>query len=375
MSLKRILIDATGIVIKPTGVGTYSYHILEALAESAHSPFGFTVLHQANLPRSHQLFSLRNERIDFLSTDTDVVGPKRDLTLFKLRNIVNRYALLHCLHTYLPAFGTKIPSIVTAHDLKFLLFPHFFTNYMKFLYYRWIIRRSMRSATQIVAVSEATKRDIIELTNTPSEKITVIHEASTISPSDMAAKGELPDVLVGLPYILFVGRNRVSKNIPRIIKAHKAARSRLMSKCPPLVIAGPDFEKVRYKYRGLTSSGNLILLGSVSKNELVTLYKNAVALVYPSLYEGFGLPILEAMSMGVPVITSNCSSMPEVAGDAAILVDPKSVGQISGPVVKVIQDKDEKDCLRKKGLNRAREFSWKIAAAKTLELYGKTLAV
>jgi len=366
MSLKRIFIDATGIVTTPTGLGKYSYYLLKAMLPKKN--FHFTLIHQVDLPKSHLLFRLRNENVDFVPVQIPVIGPKRDMGLFKLRREINQYDFFHCLSSYMPAFGINIPSVVTIHDLKYLLFPKFFDNRLKTLYYNWIVRRGVRKAKRVIAISRATKKDLIAL-GVPAEKITVIYESVTIPFKETNLDSNLPDQISRIPYLLFVGENRPHKNIDRIIEAYRRLMDKLGEKCPSFVFAGSNFESIYQKDAGKEKSKKLIFLGPVSENILVNLYKHAIALVYPSLYEGFGLPILEAMAVGTPVITSNCSSMPEVAGQAAILIDPQSVDQLVDAMMRIVQDKEERKRFRQFGLRRFSEFSWEKTAHSIIELY------
>jgi hypothetical protein len=152
--MKKIFIDATGIVTTSTGLGKYSFYLLKSLL--LNKQYYFIILHQLSLSGNHPLFSLRNENVDFLQVKSPVIGPKRELAMFALRDKINQCNIYHCLNSYLPAFGFKISSIVTIHDLKYLLFPQFFNSYFKNLYYSWIIHRGIREAKTIVAVSEST---------------------------------------------------------------------------------------------------------------------------------------------------------------------------------------------------------------------------
>ena len=289
-----------------------------------------------------------------------------------MKQIINQHNLLHCLHSYLPAYGIKIPSIVTIHDLKYLRFPEFFDNRLKYIYYKWIIRRSVLKARRIISISHATKKDIEYLLGISSDKITVIGEAITVT-VDVKIHSELPKVLQRKPFLLYVGMNRPNKNCPRIIEAHQKLLNILGDKCPFLVFVGVNFDALCQKYSSEENIKKLIFLGQVSEEILITLYKHAIALVYPSLYEGFGLPVLEAMAMGTPVIASNCASMPEVAGKAAILIDPYNINQLVDAIIGIINDRSEREKLRYLGLCRAKKFSWEKIARMILYLYEECL--
>jgi glycosyltransferase involved in cell wall biosynthesis len=169
-------------------------------------------------------------------------------------------------------------------------------------------------------------------------------------------------------FLLFVGDNRPHKNIIRIIASHRILLEKLGERCPFFVFAGPNFESLVKKY-GNERVKKLIFLGPVYEETLVSLYKHAVALVYPSLYEGFGLPILEAMSVGTSVITSNCSSMPEVAGSAAFLIDPYNVEELADAILKIVTDESERTRLRALGIQRVKQFSWSQTADSIIKLY------
>ncbi len=349
----------------PTGLGKYSYYLLSELLKNP--DYRFLVLHQSSLTNAHPFFKLRETNVQFLPMDVPTIGPKRDLMMFRLRKTINGHDIFHCLSSYLPAFGLRIPSIVTIHDLKYLLFPDFFGNRFKTLYYDWIIRKGIRNASRVIAVSEATKRDIEDL-GVRSNKIQVIYEASTIPFS--GSSDDLPNELRGKSYLLFVGENRPHKNIFRLIKAYNKVLCRLGELCPFLVFVGSGFNILKERCK----CEKILICGLVSEAKVVSLYRHAIALVYPSLYEGFGLPILEAMSTETPVITSDCSSMPEVAGEAAILVDPYNVDQLADAILKVIQDNSEKRRLGHLGTRRAKCFSWERAAWLVEALYARILS-
>jgi len=351
----------------PDGLGKYSYYLLNSVLRN--SNFNFTVLHQMDLPQNHSLFSHRRSNVEFVPVRIPVIGPNRDVGLLKLRNKINKHDLFHCLSSYFPIFGVSIPSIITVHDLKYLLYSYFFGNKIKEFYYNWVIHRGITRTKHIIAVSFATKRDLVNL-GVPSERITVIHEAATISSEESEPHHRLADIDgVEQPYFLFVGANRPHKNVARIMEAYSILRDTLGKECPGFVFAGARFDSLRQKYANEHKSKKLIFCGVISDERLKILYKHALALVFPSLYEGFGLPILEAMAMGVPVITSDCSSMPEVAGDAAILIDPQKVSQLAAAMLKIVHDDTERIRLKQAGLRRVKKFQWEEVACSTMELY------
>lgn len=328
--------------------------------------YEFTVLRQINLTDTHPLLGLKRPNVVFLSVDIPTIGLKRDVKLLRLRKKINKYSIFHCLSSYLPTFNMRIPSIVTVHDLKYLLFPDFFNDQLKSLYYNWIIRRGMHKATHIIAVSFSTRNDIIKNGISP-EKVTVIYEAPTIP--FFKTSDDLPTRMFDKPYLIFIGENRPHKNVSRLIEAHKRVLNNLGATCPILVVVGSGFEKIMAGHK----DNKVMFYGSVSEKELVGLYRNAVVLVYPSLYEGFGLPIIEAMSLGTPVITSDISSMPEVAGNAALLINPYDVNQIADAIVRISTDHTLRERLISLGQKRIRMFSWTNIANSVIEIYKKVL--
>lgn len=368
MLQKNIFVDATGIRNKPTGLGKYCFHLLKAITAQKDHNCRLTVLHHASLAKSHALFSIADERLTFLGSPVPVIGPKRDLLIYVThRKSIAQHDIYHCLGSYLPAFRLGIPSIVTVHDLKYLVYPGLFDNWLKARYYGWILRRGAKKATRIIAVSAATKLDLTAY-HIPAGKISVIHEASTLSlralPSP-AARVRSKDE----PFFLYVGECRPHKNIARILEAYRILVRQLGSNSPRFVFVGSRIAK-SFEEHIVGSSGKITFLDTVSEQTLINMYERAIALVYPSLYEGFGLPILEAMSLGTPVITSNRSAMPEVAGNAAILVDPLDVKQISEAMVTIVRKKWVRERLRMLGMRRAEAFSWHKTARATLSLYG-----
>lgn len=368
MLQKNIFIDATGIGNRPTGLGNYCFHLLSTIAKDRNHNCRLTVLHRHRLDRSHALFSITDERISFLRSPVPVIGPRRDLLIYAtLSKKIAQHDVYHCLGSYLPAFDLSIPSIVTIHDLKYLVFPELFDNWFKAKYYSWIIRRGARKATRIIAVSAATKHDLAIL-GIPCGKISVIHEASTLKRHGSLTKTAHAGRADG-PFFLYVGDCRPHKNLPRILQAYRILLHQMGNNSPRFVFVGNRIASSLEEHI-IDLQDKVSFRDSVSEEALINLYEDAVALIYPSLYEGFGLPILEAMSLGTPVITSNRSAMPEVAGNAAILVDPLDVAQISAAMVAVVRSKGMRERLRTLGYKRAGDFSWPAVARKTLSLYG-----
>jgi glycosyltransferase involved in cell wall biosynthesis len=237
-------------------------------------------------------------------------------------------------------------------------------------------RFAQEHADAIIAVSENTKRDVIRLLGIDPEKIFVVHEgvdpAFRPLPASAVKAAIAPLGLEPGGYILHVGTIEPRKNLMRLIEAYRLVRQELSSIAPKLVLAGASgwlnrelFDRVRT----LEMDDQVIFLGKVAENLLPVLYNGALIFVYPSLYEGFGLPPLEAMACGVPVITSEASSLPEVAGKAGILVDPKDTHALAASITELLENSKERERLAGAGLEQARKFTWNLAARQTINIY------
>jgi glycosyltransferase involved in cell wall biosynthesis len=276
--------------------------------------------------------------------------------------------------------GTK--KAITIHDLSFWRYPKFFTWRKNFWHKMIGIKKLLNDFEAIIAVSENTKQDIIELGGVSPDKVTVVYSGlnERYQPLDsghpdlerVKAKHKLDS-----RFILFLGTLEPRKNVQGIIEAYNRLRSNDVNgefKDLKLVLAGATgwkFGGIYEEYRKSPYKADIKLLGYVDGADKPALYNLASAFVYPSFYEGFGFPPLEAMACGVPVITSAVSSLPEIAGDSALLVDPYNLGFLSEAIVQVLRDKDLADSLRQKGLENAKRFSWQKAALQYLELFKK----
>ncbi len=280
----------------------------------------------------------------------------------------------------IPIFMPK-PYVVTVHDMSSLLYPPARTVNSDWKAYRF--RRGLLRADRVITVSKSTKRDIQTVMGVPSERIRVIYNAPdpVFMRSDVADDLRLRELLleryqVDYPYVLYAGTIRAQKNIPRLVEAFAVLRGELEThpiyRKLRLVIIGDELSKHPQLRRTVIQSRveNLVrFLGFVPIDMLRAFYKNASAFVFPSLYEGFGLPPLEAMASGTPVVTSNVSSLPEVVGDAAIIVNPENVFDIARGIREVLLDEFlRRRCVRM-GLEQLKRFSWRLTAEQVVETY------
>jgi glycosyltransferase involved in cell wall biosynthesis len=277
-----------------------------------------------------------------------------------------------------PAFvgplASTCPSVVTVHDLSFLFFPQNFRAINR-VYLRTLTRLSVQRARRVIAVSESTKRDLVEQYGLSPAKVDVVHNGvdSGFQPLP-ASEVEAFRQQAGLPerFILFVGTLEPRKNVPRLVEAY----ARLPKGRPPLLLVGGKgwlYDKIFGRVEELGLSGEVRHVGYVPA-EALPLWLNAAELfVYPSLYEGFGLPPLEAMACGTAVIASNTSSLPEVVGQAGLLVDPSDTEALAAAMDEVLTDEDRRVQLAEAGPRQARGFTWQKAARHTVSAYRQAL--
>jgi glycosyltransferase involved in cell wall biosynthesis len=278
-------------------------------------------------------------------------------------------SVFHATEHLLPPFR-RIRTVLTVHDLIYVLFPEYHLP-MNYHFLRLMMPRFARRADAIIAISECTRRDLVRLWQISEGKISVIHEGIDPRFHHPADEEALARVRrrYGLPerYALYVGTIEPRKNLPTLFEAWARLRYRL-----PLVIAGKKgwlFQETFSRVESLDLGGVVQFTGFVADEDLPALYAQADIFVFPSLYEGFGLPVLEAMACGTPVVTTTGGSLPEVAGDAALLVKPGDVDALTDAVDRLLHDPSLADDLRARGISRARQFSWERAARETLAVY------
>ncbi|MDI3339562.1 MAG: glycosyltransferase family 1 protein [Sphaerobacter sp.] len=269
-----------------------------------------------------------------------------------------------------------LPGVVTVHDLAFRVYPEQYPR-AKQRYLDLLTGASIRRAARVITVSESTRRDVLRLYPVdPSRVVTVPNGVDpSMAPVTDPARLRAFREARGLPdeFLLFVGTLQPRKNLTGLLRAYAAVRDRVAA---PLVVAGGKgwmYEPIFAEVRALGIEGRVIFAGYADAAELPLWYSAATAFVYPSLYEGFGLPVLEAMACGTPVITSDTSSLPEVAGDAALLVDPRDVDALAAGIERIMGDAPLRATLRARGLARARAFSWERTARETAAVYRAAL--
>jgi glycosyltransferase involved in cell wall biosynthesis len=363
----RVAIDARKL--HDFGIGTYTRNLLRYLARIDRESEYVLLCHEGDLAIGPELGP--NFRT--------VLEPSPNYSLREQIHVPwvlhrERPDIFHAPHYVLPP-AARCRSLVTIHDCIHLMFPQYLPSRAAYVYARASMWAAVRRSHKILTVSEASKRDIIHFFKVPPEKIVVVYNAiderfrTAPSPEDVARVRERYQLEHG--FVLYVGNIKPHKNLVRLIEAYDQLRRRGFEALKLLII-GDEISKwpaLRRAVHRHKLHKHVRFLGYQPDETLAVLYRLAAVFVFPSLYEGFGLPPLEAMACGTPVVTSNVSSLPEVTGDAAILVDPYEVESIVEGMERVLTDPALGAELRAKGIARAREFSWERSVARTRELY------
>jgi len=371
----RILIDATCITDQMDGWARYSYNLIKQFSLIGKENEYTVLLQKANLSNNHPIFELNEmETFSLKRVGFGPVGPVREFK-FLLARLSPDYDVFHCLGTYLPIFQ-NYKSVVTVHDLKYLRYPSLWGKGFRFkvFYLKHTLKKALSKAKRIIADSQDTKEDIVNFLGISEDKIKVIYLATDLKlklASDSACS-ILEKYSINKPYFLYLGVNLPHKNLSGLIDAFAEFKELYDRWNTELVITGkqyPAYNQYLNKAREVRIIDNIIFTGFVPNDHLPLLYREAEAFLFPSFHEGFGLPILEAMECGTPVITSNVSAMPEVAGDAALLVNPSNPKEIAEKMFAIMDSDDLKREYIEKGYERVKKFSWEKTAQETLRLY------
>ena len=365
----RVAIDARKL--HDFGIGTYIKNLLKQLARLDHDTEYVLLTREEDLPVAAQLGP--NFRSVLEPSPNYSIREQIHVPWVLLRE---RPDVFHAPHYILP-IGVRAHSVVTIHDCIHLMFPQYLPNRAAYAYARMAMWSAARRSDCILTVSEASKRDILHFFAVPPEKIEVIYNAIderfSLDPTEEAIARVRERYQLDQRFVLYVGNIKPHKNLVRLIEAFAALRRGELEDLKLLII-GDEISKLpalRRAVHTLKLHKYVRFLGYQPDDTLAILYRLASVFVFPSLYEGFGLPPLEAMASGTPVITSNVSSLPEVTGEAAVLVDPHDVHSIEHGMRRVLTDPALAASMRVRGLQRAREFSWERSVQRTLEVYQK----
>jgi glycosyltransferase involved in cell wall biosynthesis len=365
----RIGIDARKL--HDFGIGTYIRNLLRHLAR-LDSESEFVVLSR---PADCEAIASLGENFRAVSQTTANYSVSEQIAIpLALRR--ENVRLFHAPHYVLPPL-VMCPSVVTIHDCIHLMFPQYLPGRLAHTYARTSIALASRRATRVLTVSESSKRDILRFVDIPADKIHVIYNAYDerfgVEPLEEDVARVRERYQLHDQFVLYAGNVKPHKNLERLIQAFHLVRQRGLDSLK-LVLIGDDISRYAALRRAVHSyqlHKYVRFLGYLPEETLAVMYRLASAFVFPSLYEGFGLPPLEAMASGTPVVTSNVSSLLEVAGDAAVLVDPYDPKAIADGIERVLCDGSLRQELRLKGLARARQFSWEESVRRVREIYGE----
>ncbi len=357
----RIGIDARIASYNNSGISRYFWGLVSGLAEIG-DDFRYTVYFSRRRRPATRLdprFSVR-----YLLTPPHNFAERYSLP-FELRR--SGCSLFHAMDFFMPGCR-RLPQILSVYDLYFLrdpasLSPASFRHYGRVTDY-------IRSAAHVICSSEATRADVLSFAGAAPERVSVVYPGL---PREYGASGGARVAEMPERYMLFVGTVEPRKNLVRLFEAYKIARE-TRKDLPVLILAGRIGHgggKILARAKALGIEKHIRHLGEIDDERLRTLYRGAEFVVYPSVYEGFGFPLIEAMASGVPVLSSNVSSIPEVAGGAAYLVDPEDTESIAGGIARLAAEPELRQELIAKGAERAKFFSWRRAAEETAAVYRK----
>jgi glycosyltransferase involved in cell wall biosynthesis len=368
----RVAIDARKL--HDYGIGTYVRNLVEALARQPHD--------------DRYVLICQHQDAGYVTS----LGPRFEPLIdragnYSIREQISIPAALrranadvfHAPH-YVVSPLTRTPYVVTIHDCIHLRFPQYLPNRLAATYARTAMGLAARRSQRVLTVSHASKQDILHYLGIPADKVEVIHNALdtrlAAAPTDEEMANVRERFQLTSPFILYAGNIKPHKNVDRLIEAYSILRRRGVTD-PKLLVIGNEvsrYPNLRRLVHRFQLHPHVRFFGFVQDTTLGALYRLASVFVFPSLYEGFGLPPLEAMAAGTPVITSNVSSLPEVVGDAAVLIDPMDAGAIADAMARVLGDAPLRADLVRRGCQRVKTFSWDRSVARVREVYVEVAA-
>ena len=368
----RIGIDARWIFPRISGVGRVTEKLIQHLGEIDSENTYLLFFTEPRLMNQYASCWSKYPNLKPVLVPWGIFSPGNQLGM---PSLIRREGidLFHSTNYMLPLFLRKTAVVSTIHDLIPIKFPHFTPRAKKTRFnrlFRRLLIQCARRSDRVITVSRHTRDDLMRILGLPPEKIAVVYNGidSKYHPQD---RNGHPGSLPPDPFILYVGRFDPYKNVVGLIRSfNRFCREREDN--PRLVLAGhldPRYPEAIEAVKELGLESRVSFLDGASEEELIQLYIEARILILPSLYEGFGLPPLEAMACGTPVIVSDRGSLPEVVGDAGLIIDPDREDSIAGAIERLWNSEALRSELREKGLRRAKDFSWEKTAKETLKVY------
>lgn len=369
----RIGIDVRLIFHQQAGISWYTLRLLQALS-------------QIDQDNEYVLLQHRRQPDPLIDapnfTSVTLLTPAHHRFEQWPLSLETRMLGLDLIHSpdFIPPLHNQIPAVCTVHDLAFLLYPNLVTADSARYYGQ--IELAVKRANRIIAVSNSTRNDLVKLLGAPESKIDVIYEAADpiYQPIDrQSARQSLLSAGISVPdrFILFVGTIEPRKNLGTLLRSYVKLRNAYGVDVPLVLAGAPGWlsNDIGDLVVSLNLSDHVLFTGKIPESaQLRALYNLAIMLVHPAYYEGFGLPPLEAMACGTPVVCSDAGSLPEVVGDAALMANPEDVDEWTVAMHRLLEDDRLAAELRDKGLQRASSFSWKKAAHDTLQTYRQAVA-
>ncbi|MDQ5910790.1 MAG: hypothetical protein QG599_2887 [Pseudomonadota bacterium] len=378
----HIILNVDAIQPPLTGIGHYALQLARGLRR--HSAIDdlrfFSAYRWLTDPdqalRANQVLALARNRVPCKTLALHLYNFARS-QLFRWQTRHFHHHLLHTPNYILMPFAGA--SVTTVHDLSYLHYPQHHPR-ERIAFMERQMPRTLAQATLIITDAESVRQELIDQLGVPASRIQAVplgveDHFHPRTPTELAPVLNRYD-LADLAYLLVVGTLEPRKNLPRLIDAYSRLPETLRQRHPLIIVGARGWltEDLERRLAPLEQSGQIRRLGYVAQDDLPLLYAGAWAFAFPSLYEGFGLPVLEAMRSGIPVLTANRSSLPEVAGDAAILIDPEDVDAITAGLERLLTDSAWRASAIDRGLEQSRRFSWERCVDETVAVYRKALA-
>lgn len=363
--LKDIIIDARIVNHQLNGIARYTYELVRRVSNISYYKLKLLV---NDMVLGKEIFG-EFKNIEFIEMKSKFLSLKEQLELPKILNKYKGKAIFHS-PSFVGSPFVKIDTIMTIHDLNHLRFPQFYTKFHKY-YYDYIVKISAKKCSKLLTVSNFSKQELVEWLNCDENNIIVTYNGIDDRFKVISDRNKLENVRekYNLPdrFILYIGNQKPHKNVETLISSMKYIEG------IKFAINGNGNESINKAIKENGVENKILKIGFVDEEDLPYVYNLATVFIFPSLYEGFGLPPLEAMACGCPAIVSNTSSLPEVVGDAALKVEPRDDKGFANAINKLLEDEEMRNQMINKGLIRVKEFSWDKLAEDTVTVYSQVM--